>query len=1040
MPTHVEISGLAITRLKAGVYNGYRSIPLMRYVLLAIVAASSCQSARAQTLASGGQSYPTQYIATNWQTEQGLPQNSINAMAQDQEGYLWLATNGGLVRFDGVRLKVLGVSDIPSLRTPRILSVYVDRGGALWMGTQVDGLLRRKDGVLSVYAAPGALAGSPVTSIREDAAGNLWVNTVRGAGRFTGGKLQPYPSHQGRAVREFLLQARDGSMWFRSGPDVARFGADGSIATVPGGWLAHEARDGSVWVGSFGENRVWRYRDGVFSDVPLPRVERPLWAGAFPKQGVVGMATDRDGELLLITTGGLARAVDGTLSSLETLPQPTASGDLPKVLSFLVDREGNYWVGTRAEGLFRFRRAPLTAYGKNEGLSDSPFRAVFQERDGRIWLAADDSLYWFDGQFHLVPDMPDIRTIAQTQNGDVWFGGSGGLYRRRSGLFTRYKIDFPAVIDILEDRHGTLWVVMQSYDRPGGLFQFRDGNFERMPGFQGAFYIVEDRDGGLWVSGTRGLSSVRGGKTVLYDQTQGLPRSLVSRAYQDSNGTVWVPTGGGGLCRFRDGRFRVITTRDGLPTDHLFGLLEDSQGYLWAGSNQGIYRFSLKELNDVADGRTSSIAKLGYAVADGMRTSECNGAAQGSWKTRDGRLWFSSMRGVVAVDPMAGSRLPPPVVLEEAWANRLALERGGGSSVPARNTTFDFQFTALSLYMPERAQFKYRLEPFDKEWVDAGTRRTAHYTNMAPGEYSFRVIAANSYGVWNEHGAGVRFVLRPHFYQTSWFYALSAAPVLALMWAAYQLRVRQLQRAFNIRLEERLHERERIARELHDTLLQSFHGLLYRFQAARNLFSRRPEEALNTLDSAISSAEDAIAEGRDAIRNLRQDPIHDRLEDLLTSAGQELRDQCESPPAPVFQVTVEGRTQALRPLLQDEIYRIAREVLRNAFHHACAHRIEAALQYDPALFRLRIRDDGKGIEPKVLQAGARPGHWGLPGMRERAKRIGARLALWSESGVGTEIELTVRASIAYAAFDARRGFGLLRKIRAATAGGDGGKI
>jgi signal transduction histidine kinase len=298
---------------------------------------------------------------------------------------------------------------------------------------------------------------------------------------------------------------------------------------------------------------------------------------------------------------------------------------------------------------------------------------------------------------------------------------------------------------------------------------------------------------------------------------------------------------------------------------------------------------------------------------------------------------------------------------------------------------------------------------------------------MPPGEYSFHVIAANSYGIWNNQGANLRFVLRPHFSRTNWFYALCAIGFLVLLWMAYQFRLRRLQRAFNMRLEERVEERTRIARELHDTLLQSFQGLMISFQAARNLLPGRTEDAIRTLDGAIREGDDAVAEGRDAIQNLRLRSAQSRLEDLLTATGQELRDaQDGNGHSAVFQVTMEGQPRTLSPLLQDEIYRIAREVLRNAFQHACARRIEAAIQYDPHLFRLRIRDDGKGIDPAVLQEGARTGHWGLPGIRERAKRIGAQLKLWSENGAGTEVELTVPASVAYAASHVRRRFGIFR--------------
>ncbi len=478
------------------------------------------------------QSQPPQYVATVWQTEQGMPSNLVYDMVQDHEGYLWLATGDGIVRFDGARFKILGAADIPSLRSGRITSLHESRSGDLWIGTQNSGLIRLRDGVAVTYTNQEGLPSTFVNSIREDAEGNLWINTSRGIARFTGGKLEPYPTHHGKAVREFFLQSRDGSMWFRSGMDVVRFGPDGSVATPGGGFMVREARDGSVWIAYHDFYRVVRYHQGVFSDVPLPRVGRRQWTGAYPEQGVLAMATDTDGEVVLLTPAGLVRAVDGRLSPPEVLPIPANIGDLPKVFSLVVDREGNRWVGTLATGLLRFRRAPVTAYGKDEGLSDLPFRAVFQDREGRIWLGGD-SLYWFDGrQFHLFPGLADIHAIAQTNDGDLWFGGTGGLYRWRSGVLTRFRVEAPSVEEIRQDRQGTLWIIEQTYVRQGGLYRFREGQFERV--VPGGYHTVEDQDGGLWVAtGIPGLRYLHGGKTVLYDEGQGLPRRIVTQIYVD---------------------------------------------------------------------------------------------------------------------------------------------------------------------------------------------------------------------------------------------------------------------------------------------------------------------------------------------------------------------------------------------------------------------------------------------------------------------------------------------------------------------------
>ena len=463
----------------------------------------------------------------------------------------------------------------------------------------------------------------------------------------------------------------------------------------------------------------------------------------------------------------------------------------------------------------------------------------------------------------------------------------------------------------------------------------------------------------------------------------------------------------------------------------LAGMLEDSRGNLWITSTQNIFRLSLKQLNDFADGRIASILPVSYGVAEGMRSSESDVGSPAGWETNDGRLWFPTMRGVVAIDPTAGDRLPPPVVIEEAWANTLTLARDGRTSAPPGNSTFDFRFTALSFSAPDKLRFKYRLEPFDKDWVDAGTRRTAHYTNMDPGEYSFHVLqqTASAFGAIRKPACAS--CCSRTFTRRIGFVPLCGRFCWYCCGAAYQFRVRQLAHQFNMRLEERVSERTRIARDLHDTLLQSFQGLVFRFQAARYQLPDRPEEASDALDSALVSADQAIAEGRSAIQELRSGSSQEsNLEQMLLAMGRELAaSQNGGDSAPSLRVIVEGNRRAKRAMIREEIYRIARELLRNAYRHAHARNIEAELRYDDDAFLLIVRDDGKGIDPKVLKDRGRAGHWGLPGMYERAEGIGARLDIWSEAGAGTEVRLTVPAAIAYEKSGDSGRFKLFRKTR-----------
>jgi PAS domain S-box-containing protein len=745
------------------------------------------------------QSYPQQYVTTVWQTEQGLPQNSANAILQDHLGYLWIGTFGGLARFDGERLRVFDPANTPGFGDAQIISLYESRSGVLWIGTVTGGLIRLDRGVATSYTERDGLPSRFVSSIRGDAQGNLWINTSGGVARLVGAKFEAYPTYKGKAIREFFLQAQDGSMWFRSGgKQVVRFGADGSIATLnvlqPSVFLVHEARDGSVWIAVRDKYRLVHYSQGVFSDVPLPPLGRRITTAPEFSLYAITMTKDPNGDLLLLTPAGVVRIGDGRLKPPEPVSLPANGTALPKARSLLVDREGNLWVGLVGKGLVRLRPAPLTAYAKDEGLSDASFSTVFQDREGRIWLGGD-LLYWFDGhRFHLLRGVANVRAIAQTRDGDLWFGQYGGLYRYRSGALSHFNIEGPLVRAIHQDREGTLWIGEAKEERAGGLYRFRDGKLEHVAGISDVNQILEDPDGGLWMAGIEKLFYMRGGKVRVYDQKQGLPEHSVD-IMRDSDGTLWIASYGGGLARFRNGRFKAITTDAGLPNNMLYGMAEDGRGNLWVSSDQNIFRLSLKELNDFADGKIASISPVSYGIAEGMRSSECDGGSPGARKTSDGRIWIPTLRGVVAIDPAASNPVPPPVVLEDAWANRVKLGLDGGSSAAPGNNSFDFRFTALSFSAPEKVHFKYRLEPFEKDWVDAGTRRTAHYTNMAPGEYSFHVIAANNYGLWSEQGAHMRFMLQPHFYQTNWFYSMCAIGFLGLLWAAYQFRVRQLHHA-----------------------------------------------------------------------------------------------------------------------------------------------------------------------------------------------------------------------------------------------------
>jgi signal transduction histidine kinase len=446
----------------------------------------------------------------------------------------------------------------------------------------------------------------------------------------------------------------------------------------------------------------------------------------------------------------------------------------------------------------------------------------------------------------------------------------------------------------------------------------------------------------------------------------------------------------------------------------------------------GLVRVARSELDawaSPADKSARTVHATVFDSSDGLRSL----AVVGDYtppvgKSADGKLWFSVPDGISVLDPhyLPFNKLPPPVHIETVTADHKAYEltspAGGPLRLPALIRDLQIDYTALSLVAADKVRFRYKLEGRDADWQDADTRRQAFYSDLPPRSYRFRVAACNNSGVWNEAGTFLDFSIAPTYYQTTWFLFSCVAMFLALLWALYQLRVQRLVREYNMRLDERVNERTRIARELHDSLLQGFQGLMFRLQAVRNLLPGRPSEAIQGLDIALERGDRAIAEGRDTVSDLRQSIASESdIAQAVAALAEELATQSGNGAVPVVRVLVEGEQQELNPMVRDDIYRIAREALRNAFRHAKAQKIEAEITYGDSEFLLHVRDDGNGIDPHVINQGAR-GHWGMPGMRERAKSFGGKLEVWSEVGAGTEVKLTVPAAIAYGKSEARRRF------------------
>jgi signal transduction histidine kinase len=495
------------------------------------------------------------------------------------------------------------------------------------------------------------------------------------------------------------------------------------------------------------------------------------------------------------------------------------------------------------------------------------------------------------------------------------------------------------------------------------------------------------------------------------------------RAVVLSHCALWAATEGG-LSRVKDGRVSTLNSRNGLPCDSVHWAREDKDRSYWLDMACGLVRIERTQMDAWVIDPQRKIQATVFDSSDGVRSRAFipSGFSPRVARSTDGKLWFLPGDGVSVIDPrhLPFNKLPPPVHIEQItadgkiyWQNLTGNASSLQPKLPPLIRDLTIDYTALSLAVPEKVRFRFKLEGQDRDWREVVNDRAVEYSNLAPGNYRFRVTACNNSGVWNEQGASLEFSIAPAYWQTRWFVALCGAAFMALLWALYQLRLRQLARHFNMTLDARVGERTRIARELHDTLLQSFHGLLLRFQAVYEMLPAGPPK--QSLERAIDQAAQAITEGRDAVQGLRASVVESNdLAVAIRAFGEELMAEQAGNGSVVPHVVVEGTPRTLHPIQRDEIYRIACEALRNAFKHANATQIEVELRYDERQLRLRVRDNGKGIDPQFLTEEGRAGHYGLRGMRERAKLMGGKLTVWSALDSGAEVELSVPAARAYA--------------------------
>lgn len=978
-------------------------MPFSHRALLGIAAAFlSC----APSLALDPSRPPSQYSQAVWQTSDGLPDNFVQALLQTRDGYLWIGTREGLTRFDGMQFTTFDTRNTPLMRHSSVVTLCEDRRGALWVGTSGGGIVVYRDGRFTTrFDTSNGLPSNYIRSIYEDREGTIWITAHSGGLiRYREGTFHAITQRDGlpsESLRTVLHDAA-GALWIGADEDGVCILRSGLLKCLgrPEGLRSnqiralHQDRQGRIWVGARAGG-LHQFDGRRFRHVPL--------GAELPAQAIRAIVEDRQGSLWVGSEGaGLFRVRENHVARI------TMRDGLPHnfVRALLEDREGNLWVGT-AGGLLRLRDRKVETWTTNEGLLSDDARALLADPAGRVWIGTRAGLNLLhNGAVRPIPLSREwsrdvVRSLAQAPDGSIWIGADTGLFRWRNGTVSRIFLPaaspHSAVRVLLWGHDGRLWIGLWNRLLALEHQRFRDFT-SRLPASPGGINaLAESESGMLWIGTEEGLLCLTSHSARRFSSRDGLPHDRVTSLHLDADQTLWIGTRGG-LGRLRSGRLVAFRRSHGLLSDNILHIAADRHNHLWLTTRRGIMRISRRELEDFASGRTSELHPLSFDSADGMKSAECNGEAQpAGTMTSDGRLWFPTAAGVVVFDPrnLEVTPTPPRVLIEKVSVGR---QSWPGTTepvrIPAGAGDLEIQFTAISLGSPERIRFRYRLEGYDRDWNQATRGRTARYTNLAPGQYRFRVVAHPYDGSWPNEEAAVALVLEPHFYQSPWFFLAGSAFLMSSAWGLYRMRMTSLQR----RLEAVMKERARIAREVHDTLMQGVTGVSLQLQAACRRLPADPGQARQRMEHALSRLDQVLAEARHAILELRTSglgpiDLDHHLRELAreTAAEHGLR----------IVIDTQGARRSLPQTLAVHLLRIARETVTNAIRHSGASTLKITLHYEPDSVRLLAEDDGCGFDLARLPQRC----FGLTGMRERAQSIGGHLSIRSAPGQGTKIEV-----------------------------------
>ena len=947
------------------------------------------------------------YNARVWQTDEGLPHNSVYALAQTADGYLWVGTREGLARFDGVRFVPVEEAAAPELKRAWITALCVSRDGGLWIASDNKGVTRLKDGVFTHFEAADGLPGNVIQCLLEGRDGSLWLGGEQGLSRFKDGNFTRVNGSdllKNNSVKA-LHEDAQGNLRVATVTGLVSLSADGQVSTNNLGLGPYTSvlkavcqdRQGRLWLGA--TDGLVRLADGQAGSYAANKT--------MPEKITTVIFEDRSGQLWVGTYGGLTRRVDGALTPWWSNKSPIS--DL--IYTIFEDREQNLWVGGR-DGLYRLSPARFVTYTMPEGLNCNNVTSVCEDQSGALWFGT-----WGGGvnrlqggRFSAITatnglTQDTVLSLCASSDGHLIVGmdSPGGLNRIIAGGSNDF-VRPPGLLNVAvrvlhQDRRGALWIGTSR-----GLNILRDGVVETrtstngLPGVN-VTAICETRAGPIWIGTDGGLSRWSDGQFTSVTAREGLSHNEVNAIYEDADETLWVGTKAGGLNRLRAGRWTSYTTAQGLFSDEIYEIVEDDSGNLWMSCRRGIFRVSKPEFAALDQGAVQKLTSTPFVRADGLATVQCNGVAKpAGWKSRDGQIWFPTIRGLVAIQP--GIRInetPPPVWIEEVRAGQRLLRSGSVTdpvaasvTVPPGSGDVEIRYTALSLQVPEKVRFKYRLADVDKDWKEAGGQRRISYHSLPPGNYRFTVIAGNNDGVWNDTGATLALVVLPQFWQTWWFrLTLFVGPVLLLIWA-YRVRVRRLREIEQLRI--------RIASDLHDDVGSRLTKVaMITEQAEREtnaatarshiqLIARTTRDITRAMDEIVWT----INPKNDTLDNLAN-YIFQYAQEYFQNTG--VRCRLDLPPS--------LPEHTLPTAYRHNLFMAVKEALNNILKHAAAGEARIRLAAADRRLTITITDNGRGFAADQPH----PSGDGLVNMRQRVQQIGGSLQLESSPENGTTITL-----------------------------------